>query len=314
MKFIEDMSPGERERYFEERRKIKLKQEENIPDFSEKACYRCEQFVVVKSGDIIASHADTKREFAVHRENKNGVVRISVEMTDNIIEMKPHSLTEAIKLMTDFDLVKCGNASVLVNSQTGKIDKILNHAEIISKWTDHKNELYNKYGFLRAEENRKKIEEFITLAEQIVVNEKMLINDFNTKLFYDLFFDKYLVTKENLFEPYSREFYSNLFEGVKLGMDFTQEVLKESPDMFFVRKKSKLNPSSFSLSSIKDIYDRKFKPQIKYKFSEYDYSFNESTVMSTNKNYWIEESQINIIERVKNNIEVFTDYKLKKIE
>ena len=97
-------------------------------------------------------------------------------------------------------------------------------------------------------------------------------------------------------------------------MNFTQEVLRESPDMFLVKKHSTIDKKKLDLNKIIEIYDKKFKPQIKYGFSEYDYKVIENTVYSTGDDYWIEQSNVSIAERVKNNIDVLTDYKLNKIE
>lgn len=60
-------------------------------------------------------------------------------------------------------------------------------------------------------------------------------------------------------------------------------------------------------------YDNKFKPIVKYRFSEYNFSVRERCIINTDEN-WIESSDITIIEEVKNNVQVLIDYKLRKIE
>ena len=292
----------------------KAETEQKMPDKYQEVRYRCEQSVVIKSNELIVSHADTKREFVVKKGITAEHVLIQVNMVDNIINIKPESLLEATQLLVDFDNVKSGNVLVAIDSSTGMYKRILNHNEIILKWNDFKDSLYEKYSFIRAEPNRQKLYDFIDNAENMIKSHELLLQDLKTKLFFDLFFGKYLVTKQDLFNPYSRVFYSQLFEGVKIIMNLTQEVLRESPYMFLVKKHGEIDRKKLDLDTIIKMYDKKFKPRVKYKFSEYDYKIIENTIYSTGENYWIEQSNVSILERVKNNIDVLTDYRLKKIE
>jgi hypothetical protein len=315
---LEDMPYEKRIKYLEARGKKREEEQKNsnetMPDNYEEVRYRCEQTVVIKSNDMIVSHADTKREFVVKKGNKDNRIFIHVSMVDNIINIKPEGLSEAAQLLSDLDDVKCSDLLIIVENTTGMMDKILNHKEIISKWNKYKDTLYDKYSFIRAEPNRQKLYDFTNIAENMIKNQDLLLQDLKAKLFFDLFFDKYLVSTKNLFDPYSRTFSSQLFEGVRVVMNFNQEVLKESSDMFMVKKHSEIDKKKLDLNTIKAIYDKKFKPQIKYKFSEYDFKVIENAVFSTGGNYWIEQSDVSIMERVKNNIDVLVKYKLKKIE
>ena len=312
MKFLEDMSPKERERFYEEGKQKAAKQK--LVSKVRQVRYRCEQAVVIKSNGMIVSHADTKREFVIRKGATIDHTLIRVCMVDNIVNVNPVALSEAAQLLIDLDNVKCSNVLVSLDNSNGMIDQILNHEEIILRWNEFKDSLFDKYKFIRAESNSQKLHDFVNMAENMIKSHNLLLQDLKTKLFFDLFFDKYLITKHDLFQPYSRVFYSQLFEGVKIVMNFTQEVLRESPDMFLVKKHSTIDKKKLDLNKIIEIYDKKFKPQIKYGFSEYDYKVIENTVYSTGDDYWIEQSNVSIAERVKNNIDVLTDYKLNKIE
>ena len=135
---------------------------------------------------------------------------------------------------------------------------------------------------------------------------------FNAKLFVNTFFDKYLVTDKNLFDPYKRVFNSQLFEDIAVELDFTQEILKESPNMVLIQRKSKMNKDTLPLSQIKETYEKKFQPTIQYKFSDYNYSMVEKCVINTKYNF-IVQSDVLFIEEVTNNLEVVTDFKLRKL-
>jgi hypothetical protein len=317
MKFIEDMSVKEREKYFEERRK--LREEQQLREMQNKelkdARYRSEQFVISKINDVIHNHIETRREFIVKRQRTVDGLYVEVQMVDNHIQCNPPSMQEAIELITNIDNIKCGRVLVLVNSKTGKIEKLLNHNEIIKKWEDYRRVLESKYAFFRTKDHRKMVDDFTATHDKQIRNQQVLINELNAKLFFDLYFDKYLVTKDNNFEPFVRTFNSHLFEGVSVNLNFKQNVTNESPDTYAISKKSSINKGSINLSAMEEMYDKKYRPAIHYKFSDYDYTFFENSIINTSGEMnQIEESNVFMSESVKNNLQVLIDYKLRKIE
>ena len=297
-----------------ERQKRLAEQErflENLT-FSQEAKYRCEQTVVTKLNGVIQNHADTKREFLVLKQSTDRGVFVKTKLTDNIIRIYPEALTEALQLINEIDKIKC-DTLLQTNAKTGRIERILNKSEIVLAWESHKQYLKNKYSFLRAEKNKENLDNFIGIAEDQILNEQKLINDLNTKLFFDLFFDKYLVTNQGLFEAYSRRFYSQLFEGVSLNLNFKQNIMSESENGVAVSKVGELEKDSYNKNFLENAYDQKFKPIVHYKFSEFNFSYREKCFLNT-KEQWIENAEVTIKEEVKNNVQILIDYKLKKIE
>ncbi|WDF56092.1 hypothetical protein [Mucilaginibacter sp. KACC 22063] len=282
----------------------------NLPE--EKARYRVEQMTMTRLNGIVQSHAETRREFLVTRKGTGNSLWVNVTLVENIINVYPEAFKDAIAMVSDVDLVK-SDVQAQVNMQTGKILHILNHQEIIEKWKKHKAAVLDKYSFLRDPETKNNLLKFLTVCESIIVNEKNLIEDLNTKLFYDLFFDKHLVANNNAFEPYSRPFYSQLFEGETSTLDFTQQITGETADSVSLSKTGKLKPGSYNSAEIEKQYDQKYKPVVQYRFSEYDVKITEQTLLDT-AGKWIETSDVNITEAVKNNVEILIDYKLRKIE
>lgn len=165
------------------------------------ARYRCEQSVMTYIGGVMVNHIDTKREFLVHKFQKGNESFVKTELVENIINSYPEEMKEAVDLVIDIDLLAC-NILTFLNPKTGKINKIVNHKEIIEKWNIHKEHLNSKYGFLRNSETKKNLLQFVDVNNDIFTNEKKLIEWVNNKMFFDLFFDKYLVTNNNLFNPY----------------------------------------------------------------------------------------------------------------
>ncbi|MBC9795074.1 hypothetical protein [Sinomicrobium weinanense] len=286
------------------------KQTKSKSDSGQTARYRCEQSVVMKLNGIIHSHADTKREFMVHKSPKNAEFTIKVEMVDNIVEAYQQQLELAIKLVCEIDKIK---SDILVSvDDSGKMDKILNHTEIVEKWKKKKEEFENDFAFMRNENSKKEFEKFLEMNNEQISTPENIKNDLNTKLFFDLFFDKYLVGNEN-FGDYIRTYHSQLFDGYGVGLDFSQDILAESPKEVKVRKVSTLDKTKLDIAFLEKQYDTKFKPMVKYKFSEYNFSVRETSTINT-EDHWIEESNVTMIEEVKNNVQVLIDYKLRKIE
>lgn len=279
---------------------------------SEGAKYRVEQMVITKLNGIVQSHAETKRDFSVEKNFGDQELVFRIEMLDNIININPEALKGAIDLMVDIDLIK-NDITVTVDRQTGKINKIINHDEIIEKWNKHKKELSEKYNFLRDPETKLQFLKFITVAQNVITIEKNLILDMNSKLFFDLFFDKYLVSENEIFEPYSRIYYSQLFDDQIVSVDYVQSVNSESYDKVNINRNGNLDLNSFNEEKLIQIYNEKFKPLVQYKFSNFNVKYTEHYILNT-VTKWIELSEVTIIEEVKNNVEIITDYKLRKID
>lgn len=278
----------------------------------ESARYRVEQMTMTRTNDIVQSHAETRREFVVKRTTTTNGLVVSVALVENIIDVYPEVFKKAIILINDVDLVK-SEIHAQVDMATGKIYHILNHQQIIEKWKQLRAELTNRFSFLRDHEAKNNILKFLTVSESIIANKKNLIEDLNTKLFFELFFDKYLVTDNTEFEPYTRTFYSQLFEGETATLDFTQTLTGETPETVNLTKTGLLKLDSFNKSEIEYQYEKKYKPLIKYRFSEYNVKIIDHTVLDT-AGKWIKNADVSIVEEVKNNVSILVDYKLRKIE
>lgn len=282
----------------------------NVIETEQNARYRCEQTVIMKLNGIVHSHADTKREFLVSKSIDTSNIIVKTELVENVIEAYQKQLELAIKLVCEIDTIK---SNLKVNlKKDGKINKILNHKEIIKNWNEKKGELESDFSFLRDKKTHQDFKNFLKLNDEQFNSQENLINDLNSKMFFDVFFDKYL-TSENFLDNYSRTYYSQLFDGYGVNLHFNQDILAESPNQVEVRKVSSFSKSDLDNGFLEKQYDFKFKPIVKYKFSEYNFSVRERSIINT-KDRWIEQSDITIIEEVKNNVQVLIDYKLRKIE
>lgn len=286
--------------------------ESNTIATGDKARYRAEQTVITKINGIIQNHADTKREFFVIKENHNNRLLIKTALVENTIKVNPAALQDVMNIICEIDLLKC-DAILEPDPKTGKIKKIQNHEEIIKRWKNYKSNLESRFGFIRSDTTKNDFKHFIDASENVIINEDNLKRDFNAKLFFDLFFDKYLVSQDKLFAPFSRKLNSQLLENIPVELKFRQDILSETEDIVNVRKVGELNKNSLNIDGLKKSYDERYLPMVGYKFSEYNFSIREhATIDLTNK--WIENSEVTIIEEVKNNVQILISYKLKKIE
>lgn len=274
--------------------------------------YRCEQTVATKLNNVITNHATTKREFHIKNIIDAGSLIVEVSLVDNIIKINPTHLSEAMDLFSSLDLIKC-NVKVLVDQETGKIKKILNYSEVLNSWENFKTLLNERYSFLRSSGAEIELKKFIHLAEAQIKDEKILIEDIHTKLFFDLFFDRYLVNLSEVYKPYILNYNSQLFEGISVPLHISSEIVFEKPLFVELKKQSKIDINEVNISAVKKQYDQKFQPIVGYKFSSYDFQYQVRQIINTELSL-IEETDVFIMEEVKNNVEVIIDYKLRRIE
>lgn len=284
----------------------------NEISFDQKARYRCEQSVMTYVGGILINHIDTKREFLVDKFQKNGESFVNTKLIENIMNSYPEEMKEAVDLISDIDLLAC-NLQVSLNRETGKIDKLINHNKIVENWKLHKEHLKSKYGFLRNSETKENLQLFLQTNDEIFLHEGKLKEWVNNKMFFDLFFDKYLVSDENAFSPFKKDLYSQLFEGKPIPFEFRQDIITETPNTINVRKVGEMIREMVNTASLEEIYDIKFKPLVNYKFSEFKFSYRENSTYDL-ENTWITASDVTIIEEIKNNVKLMISYKLTKIE
>lgn len=277
---------------------------------SSSARYRVEQFTITKLDGIIQSHAETKREFLVTRSSGQIDFVVDIKMIENLVTIYPDSLQNAIDLLIELDVVK-STAIVSVNQDSGDIDRIINHSDIINKWKQYKSDLEKKFANLQSPEAKLNVLKFLTVAENTIVIEGNLIDDLKTKLFYDLFFDEYLVRNEVNLEDSSRPFYSQLFEGESAVLNFKKKILNENENQIQYEKVGELNNNESS--KYEQLYNVKYKPLVKYKYSSYNVRVSE-IILLDKINRWIMQANVSITEEVKNNVELTVDYKLRKIE
>lgn len=307
---------GKREEYDEETYK-KIPENKKIDfielEVEEEFRYRCEQNIITKINGIPTTTAKTKRDFLIKKKiiDKNLFVQVSIE--DNIIVVTPNQYQEAINLVAQLDYIKCDAIIVKVNTTTGEIQHIVNHTDIIDKWKTYKLQLESSYSTIENKEAVEALKEFISMVNKQITIETHLIDDLKTKMFFDVYFNKHLVDSSEKLQPYQRTFSSQLFKNINVDLQIRQDLLNDNEEEIQVRKVSEMTKGIEKLPKIIESYDKTYKPMIEYKFSEYKASFRERAIYNKQA-YFLKESEITILEEVKNNIQLLVHYTLKKID
>lgn len=97
--------------------------------FDKTVKYRCEQKVLNRIDGMITSHSDTRREISLQYDSTLKSNRFKGEVTESFVQIRPEKMMPALELLDKIDAIKC-RAEVIVDSLTGKINKVVNFDEI----------------------------------------------------------------------------------------------------------------------------------------------------------------------------------------
>lgn len=294
-------------------RKTKLEAEENERNrqfTTELLKYRSEQLTIIKVNGVISNHAETKLEIHVKRYVNEQNYCVDILLADNIITVYPDKLQEALNIMCELDFIK-HNLSVLVDKLTGRIKNILNMDYVQEAWIQYKQKVYEKYAFVKTSDVKTKLDAFIHTAEA-QITEKDILLDFETRPFFDLFFDRYLVNSYIDTAPYSKQYCSQLFNNKPVQMNGTRKVIHETPMAITIVKEVKLDKKNTSMVEFENLYNQQYKPTVGYKFSDYNFEHKTEIILNPVERI-VEAATMVINENVQNNIELFIDYKLRRI-
>ncbi len=278
--------------------------------FFQNFIYRAELTVATKLENAIIDNTTYKSQYNVKLDQKRNFV--SVILDENHVFSSPELVQKGMELIADIDKIKC-NSIFQISQETGEIIKILNYDEIIKNWNRFKSKFNSTNSVMNLSKTQQDIHDFITTVESLIIPEKNLIRDYDTKMFYDVFFNQFLVGKGDFSEGFSKTFYSTIFDQQPVSLNFTSSIIEENEDVLKVRRVSSMNLDSLNLEKIIKLYDERIKPSVKYNFYEYKYSFRETLIWNKKENI-LQDSHITVIEEVKNNVQLLIDFNLKLIE
>ena len=285
--------------------------------FDKTVKYRCEQKVLNRIDGMITSHSDTRREISLQYDSKLKNNRFKGEVTESFVKIRPENMMAALELLDKIDSIKC-RAEVTVDTMTGKINRVVNFEEIKKRWEEYRAGMFYTINSTMGQgsDEGKQVEKFTDLIDKQFVDEPTFRTELSSKLFYDVFFDKYLLGRKLEDEKFEQTFYSFLFDQTPIKTSLTQEL--STDEETGLKKISRYISADDQRTKfvneygIMKTYKERYQPIIKYSFTQYNYEFYHDILLADDG--LPQEIKVNIIEEVKNNIEILATYRIHRLK
>lgn len=146
-------------------------------------------------------------------------------MTESFVKIRPENMMAALELLDKIDSIKC-RAEVTVDTMTGNINRVVNFEEIKKRWEEYRAEMFYTINSTMGQgsDEGKQVVKFTDLIDKQFVDEPTFRKELSSKLFYDVFFDKYLLGRKLEDEKFEQTFYSFLFDQTPIKTSLTQEL------------------------------------------------------------------------------------------
>ncbi|EBB9335398.1 hypothetical protein NZK95_004607 [Salmonella enterica] len=264
--------------------------------------YRVEQEVSIRLNKISVNNTIVKTDYTV-KHNYNEPLFYSVHVDDHISKISPNAHQDLLDIMKSVDIIK-SNVDLLINASTGKPETIKNHDVIINKWNIFKENFLKENEFIRAKVTRQNIQDFVSVFDEQINSCEQLLIGLDSQIFFNTFFDYFLVNMQTFESNLTMNYHSQLFKGIVTPLIVNQKILRETSEKVLIRKMStSVSESNINIGEIKKQYNERYKPIIDYQFSEYQVNYDAQIEFNTiEKN--IEYADIQMNESVINNVEM----------
>ncbi|KMQ60281.1 hypothetical protein ACM46_18930 [Chryseobacterium angstadtii] len=278
-------------------------------DFNLKSRYRCEQLNISRvNNEVITMSANTYLEFLVQKVDHSPIFDISV--TDFTFSVDPVVFEKGFEFSHKFEKIK---SPVIVEIlKSGKVDKVYNRDDIEKRWIH-----FRDFGLANDDMFKQLSSQAPAQAKDVVdtgnkefLKEENFAGMLDKNLFYHIFFRAYQGAG---LEDYTVHQFSQIFPNVELSTDIVKSMVNEDENSATFRLVGTLNRKDLSEEGLKGMYDQIYKPTIKYSYSEFDFVYRITYTIDKKSNF-MTEGKASIAEKVKNNFEIITEYKIKKVE
>lgn len=272
------------------------------------ARYRTKQINVIKLNDVINAHSAIQCDYYLSLENKANEGRVAtVKLDDSVYNFYTQGSEELADFIRASDTVK--NRLVYALDDKGVIRDLLNEESLQQNWHRFKKQLpMNKF----FQKTPSEVLEQIINAGNIEYNSKsLLLRNSNSNLFNKIIFSQYLTRSFENFEQEHFETESHFFPQISFKVDF--ETIKKSEDDSVINYTKKGKPRFVDIDKMILLYEKFYRPQIEFKFTDYIYDI-EIDFSVSKEDGLINEASVNLSERIKNNMESQVLYELKKVE
>ncbi|MBL1223108.1 LysM peptidoglycan-binding domain-containing protein [Chryseobacterium sp. L7] len=288
-----------------------LHKNQNVKDlnFNLKSRYRCEQLNITRvNNEVITMSASTYLEFLVQKVDYSAIFNIS--MTDFTFSVDPAVFNKGFEFSHKFEKIK--SPITVEISKYGTVDRVYNRDDIEQRWIKFRDfELVNDDMFKQlSSQAPTQAKDVVDTGNKEFLKEDNFARMVDKNLFYHIFFRAF---QGGNLENYTIDQFSQIFPNINLSTDVVKSVVNEDENSATYRLVGTLNRSNLSEEILTDMYDKIYKPTLKYSYSEFDFVYR-ITYTINKKNNFITEGKASIAEKVKNNFEIITEYKIKQVE
>ncbi|EMV7406930.1 TPA: hypothetical protein ACJJXJ_004485 [Enterobacter soli] len=274
--------------------------------------YRVEQEVSIKLNRIPVNNTIVKTDYTV-KHNHNKPLFYSVHVDDHISKISPNGHQNLLDIVKGVDIIK-SNVELLINSSTGKPETLKNHDAIVNEWNIFKTNYLKKNEFIRAKMTQQNIQDFVSAFDEQIHSSHQLLTGLDNQIFFNTFFDYFLVNMQAFESDLTMNYHSQLFKGIATPLTVNQKILQETPEKVLISKTtSAASKNNTSIDEIKKQYNKKYKPIIDYNFSEYQVNYDAQIEFNTTEKH-IEYADIQMSECVMNNVEMDNRCRIWRIQ
>ncbi|EJM4181754.1 hypothetical protein NOJ95_004353, partial [Salmonella enterica] len=215
--------------------------------------YRVEQEVSIRLNRIPVNNTIVKTDYTV-KHNYNEPLFYSVHVDDHISKISPNAHQDLLDIMKSVDIIK-SNVDLLINASTGKPETIKNHDVIINKWNIFKENFLKENEFIRAKVTRQNIQDFVSVFDEQINSCEQLLIGLDSQIFFNTFFDYFLVNMQTFESNLTMNYHSQLFKGIVTPLIVNQKILRETSEKVLIRKMStSVSESNINIGEIKKQY------------------------------------------------------------
>ena len=278
-----------------------------LEDFTPIARYRCTQQNTTKALNEVRFSSEVKNEYLLSLLKKD-LTYYHIVLKDYVHLIYPQELGAFFDLAREVELVR--NNVQFTQDDNEKI-KIYNTDELLTNWEHCKSEIIPNMPFfkLMKEKDNDAALDFINKGDEEFMYEKELISVLKQNLFFHILW-KALSNKE---EPFVLQQASQIFPNMVLEVEVKRITIGEEGATKTYKLVGKLNKEKLSNEELINLYDKHYKPLLGYSFTEFEFTYSILYTVETKSNIPIDASVV-ILEKVKNNFELITQYKIESVE
>lgn len=275
------------------------------------ARYRCEQLNVTKVNGIPVSNSTQKYQYYVKIDLSEKIAQIKLE--DHYYNLNPPVLNKIFDFITKTEVIR--NDLLFQINADGQLMKVLNQAQQQQKWIDFKNSKEFDTEFIRTLEvtNPEGLKILINEGDNQFLGSRASEEEHRRDLFVWLMFDKHLFNNAALDNPEPFLYQSHLVPPQIIPLNVKETILTQDETKITWRKIFTPDINETLLDEIKRKYDEMHKPQLHYSFTNYNIEIQITKEVNKSSRL-LEVAKLGITETIKNNLESYCEFTLRRIE